>query len=145
MRAELLAQARQSGLEGQVVFTGSVPHDKVPGLLSAAQVAVLNPRVSPAAYAQSPLKLFEYMAAGKAIVAPASVNHHRLLVDRQNALLVPPDDPAALSAAVAELLADEGLRARLGAAARRQALEQHSWNRAVSELETIFLKFSFPT
>jgi glycosyltransferase involved in cell wall biosynthesis len=137
-RPELEAQAQQLGLAQKVIFTGSVPHEEVASWLSQAQVAILNPRVSPASLSQSPLKLFEYMAAGKAIVAPDIQNVRGVLRHQQNALLVAPDEPAALAQAISELLGDASLRQRLGETARQQALERHSWDRTASELEAIF-------
>jgi glycosyltransferase involved in cell wall biosynthesis len=137
-RPELEAQAQQLGLAQKVIFTGAVPHEEVASWLSQAQVAILNPRVSPASLSQSPLKLFEYMAAGKAIVAPDIQNVRGVLSHRQNALLVAPDQPAALAQAISELLGDASLRQRLGETARQQALERHSWDTTAAELEAIF-------
>ena len=51
---------------------------------------------------------------------------------------VPPDDPDALAAAVADLVGDEPARARMGAAARELALERYSWPRVASRLEEIY-------
>lgn len=139
MRAELEKRAAQLGLTERVIFTGAVPHPEVAALLETARIAVLNPRVSPASRSQSPLKLFEYMAAGKAIVAPASPNVEGVLVHRENALLVPPDNLEALTEAMAELLDQEELAKSLGEAASQQAFEKHSWDKTVAELEDIFL------
>jgi glycosyltransferase involved in cell wall biosynthesis len=136
-RPGLESQARKLNLEARVVFTGAVAHTDVASLLTAAQVAVLNPRASEASLSQSPLKLFEYMAAGKAIVAPAIPNVKQILAHRKNALLVPPDQAEALAGALEELLNNEQLRTRLGQAARKQSLENHSWDRTVSRLEAI--------
>jgi glycosyltransferase involved in cell wall biosynthesis len=139
-RPDLEAQVSALGLAGRVIFTGAVPHPDVAALLASADVTVLNPRLSPASLSQSPLKLFEYMAAGKAIIAPDIPNMQRLLSHRQTALLVQPDQAGALAQALAELLEDEGLRRSLGQAAARQALQAHSWERTVEELEKIFLE-----
>lgn len=137
LRSEIEAWVAALHLEHQVIFTGWVCHREVPALMNAADIAVLNPKVSGASAAQSPLKLFEYMAAGNAIVAPKISNVRRILTDRKSGLLVPPDNPEALRDALAELLEDNRLRLRLGQAARQQAIEKHSWDRAVSELESI--------
>jgi glycosyltransferase involved in cell wall biosynthesis len=61
----------------------------------------------------------------------------RLLVDRSTALLAPPDSPEALASALGELLENADLRRSLGANARREAIEKHSWDRAVREVETV--------
>ena len=130
-------RALSLNLQERVIFTGSVDQSEVSRLLYAASVAVIYHCGSAAEIVETPLKLFEYMAAGKAIVAPAVPNMKRILTDRVNALLVPPDNPEALAAAFIELLEDEQLRADLGSEALKDAIERHSWDRVVRELETI--------
>ncbi|PMY01013.1 glycosyl transferase family 1, partial [Pseudomonas sp. MPR-R2A5] len=68
----------------------------------------------------SPLKLFEYMALSRAIVAPDQANIREVLTDGVDALLFRPGDPAALAEVLARLAAAPELRRRLGAAARRR-------------------------
>jgi glycosyltransferase involved in cell wall biosynthesis len=138
MRTELEEWTKAQGISTRVVFTGAIDQEKVAVLLKQAEVVVLNPRVTPASMSQCPLKLFEYMAAGKAIVAPRSPNISSILADRENALLVEPDHCQALAAGLRELLADNRLRETLGKTAQKQAIERHSWERTVGELEDIF-------
>ena len=79
---------------------------------------------------RSPLKLLEYMALGRAIVAPGSENIRELLVHEQNALLAEPDNTTAYAAAVGRLARDEALRTRLGATARDTVLSRDlTWRR----------------
>ncbi len=68
----------------------------------------------------SPLKLFEYMAAGKAIVAPDQPNIREVLSDGETALLFDPTVPDAMWEAIRRLASDSMLRARLGLAARAE-------------------------
>jgi glycosyltransferase involved in cell wall biosynthesis len=75
----------------------------------------------------SPLKLFEYMAAGAAIVASDLPSCADVLRHEENALLVPPDDVAALAAANQRLKDDPQLRESLGQAARQQVMQHHTW------------------
>lgn len=83
----------------------------------------------------SPLKLFEYMAAGLAIVTTDLPVLREILRDGQTALMPPPDDPAAFAAAVMRLAGDAGLRARLAQAAQRE-LGDYTWeNRAARIVE----------
>jgi glycosyltransferase involved in cell wall biosynthesis len=74
----------------------------------------------------SPLKLFEYMALGKAIVAPDQPNIREVLEADVSGLLFDPAEPASMTAAIARLTRDEGLRARLGAGARN-AIEERGY------------------
>jgi len=109
------------------VFTGTVAHADLPAHLAAMDVALL---LAPPddAYHYSPLKLAEYLAAGRAVVAPALGQPAERLTDEVDAILVPPHDPAALSGALQRLRADPGLRARLGARARTAAVAHWSWD-----------------
>jgi alpha-maltose-1-phosphate synthase len=138
MKSEMQNRA-QPLLQGhRIIFTGKLDHEEVAQLLGIADIAVIYPPAVAAEIVETPLKLFDYMAAGKAIIAPSVRNMKRILTDRVNALLVPPDNPAGLAKAMIELLDDGQLRKRLGLAARQDAIEKHSWDRAVGELETIF-------
>lgn len=137
LRAEMAQTVAAWGLADRVVMTGVVPHADVAPLLGAADVAVLSPRVSGASISQSPLKLFEYMAAGKAVIAPAMPNVERVLQHGRNGLLVPPNDAPALSAAMLQLLQDAPLRQALGQAAQAQALARHSWAATAARIESI--------
>ena len=74
----------------------------------------------------SPLKLFEYMAAGLAVVA-GDLPGVRDAVGEDGALLVPPGDATALAESVGALAADRDLRLALGGAARARALAEHTW------------------
>jgi glycosyltransferase involved in cell wall biosynthesis len=136
-RGAVEQRVRELSLGGQVVLTGAVPAAAVPELLSVADVGLLFQPGRAAEIVETPLKLFEYMAAGLAIVAPDVPNMRRVLAADRTALLVPADDPAALAAAMGRLLADPDLRQRLGDAARRQVVAEHSWARAVERIEAV--------
>jgi glycosyltransferase involved in cell wall biosynthesis len=113
-RGEIESCARALGVANRVTITGVVERDRVPGVLAAFDIA-LQPAATPYA---SPLKLFEYMACGCAIVAPAQANVRELLDDGGNALLFPPGDLPAMARAIDRLACDPALRGRLAAAAR---------------------------
>jgi glycosyltransferase involved in cell wall biosynthesis len=138
--AALQLQTTDLGLERRVLFTGRQDHRSVAQLLSVADVAVIYHRGIAAEIVETPLKLFEYMAAGKAIVAPAVPNMERILTHDGNGILVAPDDPPALAHALVDLLDDEPLRRRLGQSARQDAAEKHSWSRAAREVESILYR-----
>ena len=107
-----------SALVRDIPQTG--PHDLINGLIARFDIALQPAAV---AYA-SPLKVFEYMAAGRAIVAPDQPNLREALEHERTALLFDPARPGAFWAAVERLAQDAGLRARLGAAARREVEER---------------------
>ena len=117
-----------NGLGARVHFTGLVEHHAVPGHVAGFDIA-LQPQV--VAYA-SPLKIFDYMAAGRAIVAPDQPNIREILEHGRTALLFDPeapfDSPTGLWAAIRQLAGDAGLRARLGAAARAELeAKDYTW------------------
>ena len=115
-RPALESQAAALGVADRVTFTGLADRPDIPGLVAGFDIA-LQPKV--VSYA-SPLKLFDYMAAGRAIVAPDQGNIREILTDGETALLFDPAQPGAMLDAIARLIADRTLRQRLGTAARRQ-------------------------
>ena len=121
------------GLGVPATFTGTVPHDELPGYLAAMDLAVLlAPRDAPFHY--SPLKLAEYLAAGLPVVAPDIGQLAGRLTDGVDAIVVPPHDVSALRAALVRLRGDPEERARLGKAARAAAEAEWSWDRQVERV-----------
>jgi glycosyltransferase involved in cell wall biosynthesis len=124
-RAALEAQALRLGIADRLTFTGVIERDQVAGYVAAFDIA-LQPAV--VAYA-SPLKLFEYLMLGRAIVAPAQPNIMEILRDGDNAVLFDPDQPDGLAAAIERVSRDAGLRQRIAAGARasidKQGLTWH--------------------
>jgi glycosyltransferase involved in cell wall biosynthesis len=107
-----------------VRFTGLRPREQVPELIAGFDIA-LQPRA--VEYA-SPLKVFEYMAAGRAIVAPDQANIREVLTQGQTALLFDPAQPGAMWQAVARLAGDAALRERLGKAAAAEIVRRdYTW------------------
>lgn len=119
-RAGLERAAAELGISDQVHFTGLVSREAVPKLLAGFDIALQPAAV---AYA-SPLKVFEYMAAGCAIIAPDQANIREILTHERTALLFAPDNVASLWAAVMRLAKDPSLRDRIGATARMQAISR---------------------
>jgi len=123
-RPALEEQAARLGITRAVTFVGTRAHAEIPGFLGAFDVA-LQPAVTPYA---SPLKLIEYMAAGRAIIAPDQPNIRELVHHDHAAWLVAPGDRRAFADAVGRLAADAELRTRLGDAARAEvAARPLSW------------------
>ncbi len=119
-REPLLALARQLGVESQVTATGIVPRDEVGRWLRAFDVA-LQPDVTEYA---SPLKLFEYLYVGLAVVAPDTRNIREVLRDGENAVLFDPATQGDFQAALDRLVRDPQLRARLALAGHRTIVER---------------------
>lgn len=113
VRADLERLAADLSLQDRVRFTGVIDRDRVPDFVAAFDIA-LQPAVVPYA---SPLKLFEYLALGKPVIAPRQPNIEEILTGDDNALLFDPAAPGALEQALTRLCADPDLRARLSASA----------------------------
>ena len=117
-RPGLEALAADLSIADRVRFTGLAEREAIPGLVAGFDIA-LQPASVPYA---SPLKVFEYMAAGRAIVAPDQPNIREVLEHERTALLFDPTAPGAMWAALHRLAGDAALRARLGTAARAEVI-----------------------
>jgi glycosyltransferase involved in cell wall biosynthesis len=126
-RERLEERCAALGIEEVVAFAGAVEHSAVPGLLAALDVAVVTADAS-AEFHYSPLKLKEYLAAGRAVVAPALGEISRTLSDGVDALLYEPGDLVGFEQALNRLADDEALRRRLGAEARRGVETWGTWD-----------------
>lgn len=130
----LRRQAEALGVADRFVVTGVVQREAIPDHVAAFDVA-LQPAAT--AYA-SPLKLQEYMVEARAIMGPYQPNIAETVTDGQTALLVPPGDGAALHAALTRLHEDEGLRTRLGEAARAVIFERDmTWDGNAARVERV--------
>jgi glycosyltransferase involved in cell wall biosynthesis len=118
--SSLREQARRIGVTARVTFAGLVAHEKIVDHLAAFDIA-LQPKAVPYA---SPLKLFEYMALGKAIIAPDQSNLREVLIDGQNAVLYSGDVADSLADAVIRLARDVSLCRRIGDGARSTLVEK---------------------
>ena len=131
-RAALEEQAAGLGIE--VDFRGAVAPADMPGQLAGSAIGVAPYPDLGGEQQQyfSPLKVYEYLAAGLPVVASAVGQLPQILGELGT--LVPPSDPAALAAAIDTLAADPVLRGKLGWRGRVQAEEKHSWAGAVDRI-----------
>lgn len=128
---ELAAVRAEAAGLANVVVTGPMPHDEMPACLAAADIGVAPFEIGahrPLAlgFYWSPLKIFEYMAAGLPVVAPRVDRIPSLVEDGREGVLYDPAEPGALAAAI-ERLADPSCRRTLGLAARARAERDYSW------------------
>ena len=129
---------RELRIADRVTLTGFVPPTGVRDRLAAATMLVLpNTRTAISERYTSPLKLFEYLAMGRPIVASDLPAIREVLTHEQTALLVPPDDPSALAGALSRLAADHALAAQLARAASDLA-PNYTWARRGERLEAAF-------
>ena len=122
-------------LHGFVELTGFVPATRVPHYLNHIDVALIPDSAEHA----SPIKLFEYMAAGKAVIAPARASIQQIITHEFDGLIFETLNPRAFLAAVERIYRDAELRKRLGSNARQTVLSKHLWEHRVQEIEGWFL------
>ncbi len=128
MRGEVAALARRLAVEGRVRLLGTVRHDDVPGLMAAVDVFVTTSRLTNMA-----LPTCEAAMCGVPVVAYDTGETRRVVRDGETGRVVPDGDVAALARALAEVLADDAGRARMGEAARELARRTFTgWNERVA-------------
>jgi len=127
--AEVQHILKTHGVMDRCVLTGLVPQEDAPKYLGACDVLVSshvpNPDGTP--FFNSLIKLFEYMAMGKAIITSDLGQASQVLEHDRTAWMVPPSDAEALEAGLLLLIQDPERRQQLGAAARKEALAKHTW------------------
>ena len=134
MRAELDDLARSLGID--VDFRGAVAPDAIPQHMAGTAIGVAPYPAMDTDSDQyfSPLKVYEYMAAGLPVVASRVGQLPEIM--GESAYLVPPSDPEALAEALDALVANPVERARVGSDNRRQAEREHSWTGTVDHILT---------
>jgi glycosyltransferase involved in cell wall biosynthesis len=110
------------GLQANALYLGMIPEDDIIDLLAGSDILVMPKLNDPVNHAGLSIKLAEYLASGKAVIASNVGDVGKYLVHEQDALLIPPGDRDALERALFRLLADPALCMKLGANARQAAI-----------------------
>jgi len=131
LREALRERAQRLGLNGAARFLGSIP--QASKLLPHFDIFVL-----PSRWEGMSNGLLEAMAAGRPIVATTVGGNPELIVDGETGLLVPPENPDALAAAILKLIRDPALARRLGEAARRRVEREYTLEGMVHRLEELY-------
>lgn len=124
MKQGLIELTQRIGVSDRMIFTGMVPYDKVPLYINASDVCVVPKK--PMAGGYSPLKLYEYMACGKPVVATRT-SGFEILEGNNAGLLVNPENLQEFAEAIIKLLQDPELRKQMGENGRKYVVENHSW------------------
>ena len=120
-------------MPSNVQFHGAEEYTRLPGWLAAMDVGLCLYRPGLGDYC-SPLKLFDYMASGLAVVGTPQPQVRQVLLELgQSDLLVPFGDASALAAQLSQLADDRARVRRLGAAARQRAVAFYNWRRVVED------------
>ncbi|PYU06205.1 MAG: hypothetical protein DMG33_08630 [Acidobacteria bacterium] len=132
LRESLQEKIRQAGLEHEVTLAGKVTHQEVPLYLATMDVAVA-PYPDLSKFYFSPLKLFEYMAAGRAIVASRLGQIAEVIVDGESGLMFKPGDVEDLVRCIRRLREDSRLRLALGKQASMTS-RSYTWSKNASQV-----------
>ncbi len=123
IQQELDAMIQKLGIQKQVRITGRVSHADIPAYISLIDIA-LSPK---ATFYASPMKILEYMALGKPVVAPDMENIRDILVDGQDGRLFIPGSKTSLVSVLAEMIGDPDATAAMGVAARQKTIDSLNW------------------
>jgi glycosyltransferase involved in cell wall biosynthesis len=123
----------EHGLGSRVTLTGSVAPAAVPSHVAALDVGVL----AGSPWYSSPIKLFEYGAAGLGIVAPRVTPVEEVLQDGVEGLLVPAEQPEAIAHAILALAQDDARRRQLGDRFRARVLGAYTWSHVAAGIEAL--------
>ncbi len=120
-------------LTKSIEWIGAVHPGQVPGHLTSLDVAVA-PYLDSADFYFSPLKVYEYMAAGRAVVASAIGQLQNVIEHGQTGMLYSPGNVAELASQLSVLVDRPMLRQQLGQAARQVAIQRHSWQHTLTTI-----------
>ncbi len=143
LKETLKAQVERLGIDKFVIFTGYIKHDLIPEILAITDIAVAPVRPSPVEFYNSPIKLFEYMAAGKPIVASRIGQIGEILEDEKTGLLVYPGDIQGLANSIMRLYKEPNLMKRLGENARIEA-GKYTWDAYADKLIELYTELITP-
>ncbi len=137
LRVKLESLSKELGIGQNVLFTGAIHYDKVPLYLNISDVCIVLKRKMRSGY--SPLKLYEYMACGKPVIA-TNTEGFEILEQYNAGILVNPEDSEELSNAIVELLQNKQLREQMGANGRKLVVREHSWENIAKKTAEVFRK-----
>lgn len=141
-RKLLSKQIRKLGVEGNVIVQPAMPHHDVPALIAASDLCLAPLGLNDRNVTQGacPIKVLEYMAAGRPLVAANMPIVRELVREDVDALLFAPNDPDDLARQVLALLNDFELSQRLAASAAERARTQFTWHAAQKKLVKVYEK-----
>lgn len=137
LRDALDIRIRRHGAENSIILEGAVPQDEIFGLLRRARIFVLN-----SSYEGLPHVVLEAMAAGTPVIATDVGGTGEVVLDGKTGILIPVGDVAALTAAIARLLEDDSLRARLVGNAHELIEEQFSLDTMCRRTSALLMKLA---
>lgn len=136
LKNDLIQKVKDLNIDKKFIFTGFVSYDEVPLYINASDVCVV-PKI-PLKSGYSPLKLYEYMACGKAVIA-SDVRGFEILNQVKAGVLVEPQNSQKLSEAILQVLKDGALKNEMGKRGRNEVLMHYSWGNVAQKTEELFI------
>jgi glycosyltransferase involved in cell wall biosynthesis len=138
MKDELLNLSGELGVADRFIFTGVVAYDRVPAYINASDICAApfilarNAKIG-----LSPLKLYEYLACGKPVVASAIRGVADVLEASEGGIPVSPENPEALAQAILKLLENQELRENMGSKGLSYVTENYSWHSVAKQVDGV--------
>ena len=120
-----------------IIFWGEAPHEKIPAILTTADVILIPFPDNEVSHAASPLKLFEGMAMQKPVIASKVSGIEEIISDGENGFLADPDNINEWVEKMEMVLNSENLAAKIGQSARRTVEERFDWNTLTNQYEEV--------
>ncbi len=145
-RKLLAKQIRKLGVEEHVIVQSAVPHHEVPGLIAESDICVAPLGLNDRNVTQGacPIKVLEYMAAGRPLLASNMPIVRELVREDVDALLFSSNDPEDLARQALTLLGDLDLSQRLAESASSHALTKFTWHESQKKLLKVYEKLLGP-
>jgi glycosyltransferase involved in cell wall biosynthesis len=142
IKKDLMKRVLESGLDKEFIFTGMVENENIPFLINIAEICVA-PFISERnrKTGVSPLKVFEYMACGKPVVA-SRVEGLEFIEEEGTGELIEPEDAIGLEKALYDLIKDPQERIDMGQRGLQIARERFRWESRVTEIEKVLKKLA---
>ncbi|MBK8616216.1 MAG: glycosyltransferase family 4 protein [Anaerolineales bacterium] len=141
-RKILSKQIRKLGVEGSVTVQPAIPHHEIPALIADSDICVAPLGLNDRNVTQGacPIKVLEYMAAGRPLLASNMPIVRELVREDMDALLFSPNDPDDLARQVLTLLNDFDLSKRLAESAAERVLSKFTWHESQKKLGKVYEK-----
>jgi glycosyltransferase involved in cell wall biosynthesis len=141
-RKLLSKQIRKLGVEGSVILQPAVPHHEVPALIAESDICIAPLGLNDRNVTQGacPIKVLEYMASSRPLIASNMPIVRELVREDMDALLFSPNDPEDLARQVLRLLNDYNLSKQLADSATERALTKFTWHAAQKKLVKVYEK-----
>ena len=134
MKSEWVQLTQKLEISDKFIFTGSIPYEQVPLQINASDVCIVTKKPLKSGY--SPLKLYEYMACGKPVIATRT-DGFEILEECNAGILIDPTNAQELADAVIKLLLNEDLRKQMGTKGYEFVVENHSWASVIDKVADV--------